>query len=160
MISYQKWKEEFDISQIMQMLGNSPKEPEQEQEQEPQLADFKGFINDRMAPRQDAAKASRLQSVSEFVGDLASFPKAKERIEYLNSHADIRDDIMTMNQSDWDQLESTLESMHPKDHQRMGHALRWLHMHMKSMGMKYSRKDNNLGQWAAKFRKSRSPKTG
>ena len=77
MISYQKWKEEFDISQIMQMLGNSPKEPEQEQEQEPQLADFKGFINDRMAPRQDAAKASRLQSVSEFVGDLASFPKAK-----------------------------------------------------------------------------------
>jgi hypothetical protein len=156
MISYKKWKEEFDISQIMQML-NSP-EPEQEQEAPPQLADFKGFINDRMAPRQNAATDARLQSVSEFVGDLASFPKAKERIEYLNSHGDIRDDIMTMNQSDWDRLEGTLDTMRPKDHQRMGHALRWLHMHMKGTGSKYNRKDNNLGQWAAKFRKSRTPK--
>lgn len=145
MIRYRKWKEDLDMDHLMQMF-NSP-----EQSKTPQLSDFKGFISDKVS-----ATGGRLQTVKEFIGDLAAHPKAGDRIQLLNSHGDIRDDVMHMRPNDWTELEDSLQGLHPKEHQRMGHALRWLHMHMKSMGTSYNRKDNNLGQWAAKFRKSRS----
>tara|TARA_Y100000034_G_scaffold117749_1_gene157590 strand:- start:34528 stop:35007 length:480 start_codon:yes stop_codon:yes gene_type:complete len=147
MISYHKWKEDIDMSRIMQML-NSPEQPEM-----PQLSDFKGFINDRVN-----ARGGKSQAVKEFIGDLAAHPKARDRIQLLDAHGDIRDDVMHMRPNDWAEMEKSFEDLHPKEHQRMGHALRWLHMHMKSMGSSYNRKNNNLGQWKARFTKSRTPK--
>lgn len=147
MLSYKSWKEELDLSKLMFTLDNSPLEPEK-----PALSNFRGFIKD-----QTGAVDGRLQRVKEFIGDLASHPKATERLNLLDSHEGIRNDVMRMSSAHWDALEQSLEALPPKEHQRMGHALRWLHMHMKKLGSKYDRKENNLGQWASRFKNPKMP---
>lgn len=162
MISYKKWKEEFDMSHIMQMLGNSPEEPKQPEK--PALADFKSFIKDKSAPHAKDATSGRLSSVKEFIGDLASIPNATNRRQYLNSHGDIRQSLMHMNDGNWAELEKSFpvkaddSPMNDKEKQRMGRALLWLHKEMERFGTGYNRRTKNLSQYDASFRKSQLPK--
>jgi len=146
MINFNEWKQQRLHEEFNFQIGNLPEKPEEPD----QSNNFRNFIDIRLAN-----KSKRMQSIKEFIGSLASIPKASERRAFLDSHLDIRDDLAKMSESDWNKLEEEFKNLNPVEYRRLGHALKWLHMHMKSFGPKYNRRNDNLTQWNNSFRVSK-----